>query len=202
MSLETPTLFTEKEFSATTLAHTVNHYIALGEMTAMRELEVLGRGEVLGRAQASKDEDGIAIDQRIGWICRILFLPKSGSLWPPSDGCLFPADRTNAVDWPLYPLAKSGTTFCVLSEMSACFGYRAPIAYYLTYCQENGVFRSCPVPLPTRSSAIADLKQLRQSKRWQEIQWDFASPGRSYSCNESWFWSFIIKQGESIGKIE
>jgi hypothetical protein len=52
------------------LAEAANHYVALGEEAATKELESLTSDWTEDR------KGGFSTNERIGWICRILFQPK------------------------------------------------------------------------------------------------------------------------------
>ncbi|HUZ06775.1 MAG TPA: hypothetical protein VMV89_04735, partial [Candidatus Paceibacterota bacterium] len=116
---EVPKLFRERAFNCVTLADAVNHFVGLGEDAAVKELEQLSEVEA---AEAKKnrgfDTRGFSINERIGWVCRILFEPKDGTyIRAPMFGKLDVPERYMPIaKWPLYPLALSGSTYFVLAE--------------------------------------------------------------------------------------
>jgi hypothetical protein len=62
--------------------------------------------------------------------------------WP--DG----ADPVANADWPLFPVALSGSTHFVLSNTLefSILGEPESVAHYLEYCRANGKFRRKPAP--------------------------------------------------------
>ena len=72
----TPDLFLKEECNPTILAKAVNHYVALGEKSSIRELNQLAPDLI----SASGDDIFVRYRRavRIGWVCRILFEPKPG----------------------------------------------------------------------------------------------------------------------------
>src|SRR5262245_46350266 len=95
---EVPKLFREAAFTCATLAEAVNHYVELGEDAAVKELEALTR-------DWSKDYvSKFSRNERVGWVCRILFQPKEKApLRAPFFGVLHFPDRSMPLQsWPLY----------------------------------------------------------------------------------------------------
>jgi hypothetical protein len=64
------------------------------------------------------------------------------------------------VDWPLFPVALSGSTYFVLSNTPAFsnVGEAESATRYLEYCRANGKFRSKTVPVPTREDAMRAIE--------------------------------------------
>lgn len=191
---EPPKLFREKPFFCATLAETANHYIALGEKEAIKELE---------SAILDWDTDfkgGFSRNERIGWVCRIVFQPKGKQpLRDPAFGALgLPWRSMPLTKWPLYPVALSGSTHFVLSEGYSLGGRPEDPKKYLKYCREKGKFRTKRVPAPTKRQALKDLDQLRQSEAWKAIKWKDSGQGFSYSISEEWIWGFIEAQVEEM----
>src|SRR5262249_40890802 len=107
---DVPALFKGRAFTCATLAEVVNHYVALGEDAAVKELKALVPKGFSGFKR------GFSMDERIGWVCRILFEPKGTEpLRPPGLGGLS-LPPMPLKEWPFYPVARSGETYCVLSE--------------------------------------------------------------------------------------
>ena len=100
--------------------------------------------------------------------------------------------------WPLYPVAKSGTTYCTLAEGYKLNGKPEPIADYLAYCAANGTYRADPIAIPDRQTAIRDISAIKSSRRWLDIKWSDAGQGFSYAISEKSIWRKIFVQAESI----
>ena len=190
-----PVLFREKAFTCVTLAEAVNHYIALGEEAAIKELESL----TLDSATDSKG--GFSRKERMGWVCRILFQPQGKDpIRPPAFGALdLPFTSVSLTTWPLFPVAVSGTSYFVLSEGYWLAGRAEDPRAYLSYCRANGKFRTEQVPIPTRIHAVNDVNRLRQSKLcWKAIKWSDTHEFGSYSYSEDSTWREIKAQVKNI----
>ena len=185
-----PSLFREKDFDCNTLADAVNHYVALGEAAAVRELNSF--------AQPTPDfANGIDINERIGWVCRILFEAKNAPIRQPGFGGLgLPYRSMPLVKWPLYPVAKSGDTYCVLAEGYSLAGEAEPVSSYISHCAKVGSFRTERVQMRSEAQATADLNALRLSQRWLEIEWEGKGPGYSFFIDEKSVWNSIIRQAK------
>jgi hypothetical protein len=190
-----PKLFGEKSFDAASLAEAVNHFIALGETNAVNELNALASDNIYN------PNLGFSINERIGWVCRVLFEPKEGKpLRPPMYGALSQLPRNTMPDknWPLYPVAISGSTYFVLSEGYSLGGEAEKPKDYIAYCQMNGIFRKALIKIPTKEQALKDAASLRKSEAWIAIKWQDSGLGFSYTLNEESSWEFIQNQAESI----
>jgi hypothetical protein len=185
-------LFREKAFSCATLAEAVNHYIGLGEKPALKALE----SEILDWDADYKN--GFSRNERIGWVCRILFQPKGKEplRGPAFGGHHLPWNSMPLTKWPLHPVACSGSTYFVLSEGYSLDGRAEDPKEYLHYCRTEGKFRTERIPVPTKLQALKDLGQLRQSEAWKAIKWKDSGQGFSYTMSEEWIWIFIQKQAE------
>jgi hypothetical protein len=192
---ETPLLFREKPFICAALAEAANHYVALGEKAAIKELEALTSDWTKDhrRGEFSRNE-------RVGWVCRVLFQPKEKEpLRQPSFGALhLPRNSMPLKAWPLYPVASSGKSYFVLSEGYSVAGHPEDPKDYLKYCRPDGKFRTELVPIPTRDQALEDLEALRKSDAWKAIKWKDSGPGFSYTFSEEWCWRFIKAQAEKM----
>ncbi len=189
---EAPVLFRQKAFNSSTLTDAANHYIKLGEEATIREFKALSQS----KPEFSK---GIDVNERIGWMCRILFVPKKDSIRQPFFGGLSLPFRTMPAEkWPLYPIAKSGITYCVLSEGYMLAGQAEPVMDYVSYCRNHGTFRTVALKSPSRKVAIKDLEDLHNSSRWKAIKWQGKGPGYSFFISEKWTWDKISKQASSI----
>lgn len=195
LQAEVPRLFREKPFTSEALAEAANHFIALGEEAGMKELESL-----TADPKVRDFKDGFRRHERIGWVCRILFEPKGNEpLRPPAyGGHDLPTNTMPLKDWPLYPLASSASTYFVLSEGYNLGGKPENPKHYLSYCRDQGKFRTERVPIPTRAQALKDLEQLRQSEAWKAIQWQDRGQGFAYTFSEDSIWAFIKAQAENI----
>jgi len=188
-----PRLFQEREFTAASFAEAVNHFVALGEDAAVQELRGLTTNTV---ADFQRE---FSLNERVGWMCRVLFEAKAESLRAPRFGALrLPHHTMPDRSWPLYPVALSGSSYFVLSEGYSLGGVPEDPKAYIQYCQQTGVFRKKPVTVPTKTQALADASDLRQSAAWQAIKWNDSGENWSYTMDESWAWDFIQKQAESI----
>jgi hypothetical protein len=189
-----PKLFSEKWFNSASLAETANHYINLGEKSAVQELNTLASDDIYN------DKLGFSINERIGWVCRIVFEPKSGKpLRPPMYGeLMLPWNTMPDKNWPLYPVAISGSTYFVLSEGYELEGIAETPKHYIEYCQTNGIFRKMPIKIPTKEQALKDAASLRQSESWKAIKWQDSGQGFSYTFDEESSWKLIQNQAEFI----
>jgi hypothetical protein len=194
---ELPKLFCEKPFSPATLAEAVNRYVAIGEDAAIKELQQASLQE------SSQTEffagKGYSVNERIGWVCRILYEPRGHSpLRAPKFGVLALPEKTMpAENWPLYPVALSGSTYIVLKQGYTASGTPEELKHYLAYCKNNGVFRKTPVPVPTKEQAEQDVATLRQSASWKAIKWEDGR-GFSFPMGEQWSWAFIQNQANGV----
>jgi hypothetical protein len=189
-----PKLFSEKAFTCATLAEAVNHYVTLGEKTALKDLE---------SAKLNWDEDfrdGFSRNERVGWVCRVLFQPKKKEplRGPLYGGHHLPWNSMPLTSWPLYPVASSGSTHFVLSEGYSLAGKPERPKDYLDYCRTKGKFRTESVPTPTKLQALKDLEKLRRSAAWTAIKWKDSGQGFSYMMSEDWCWAFIKAQVERM----
>jgi hypothetical protein len=204
---EVPKLFREQAFTCATLADAVNHFVGIGEDASVRELQELSEVEA---ADAEKNRGfntrGFSINERIAWVCRILFEPKGVPKSPP----YLRAPKFGRLDipekfmpiwkWPLYPVVLSGSTYFVMGE-SYSDDNNTPedTKHYIEYCRENGDFRTTPVKVAGRAQVLKDADALRQSAPWQDIRWE-DDTGYSYPMGEQWTWQFIQKQTRLAGK--
>ncbi len=195
---EAPKLFREKSFTCAMLAQAVNHYVTLGEDAAAKELESLTSED--WTEEWFKKKRGFSFNERVGWICRIVFEPKGKEpLRAPLFGAHhLPWNSMPLTNWPLYPVAVSGSTYFVLSEGYMLAGVAEDPKDYLKYCRANGKFRKEAVPIPSRIQALKDLEKLRQSKAWKAIKWEEKGEGFSYFFDEDWVWGRIKYQAENI----
>jgi len=195
MAGELPELFSREKFNSATLATAANYYIALGEERATKELKSL---EV--DTMKSPPQTGIQRNERIGWICRIIFEAKNNEpLRGPRYGALrlpflsMPLER-----WPRYPVAESDGVFFVLSQGYVLAGLPEGASAYIDYCSSNGKFRKTPVKVPSRAEALSALESLKQSAAWKAIKWKDQGPGHKYTLNKDYVWRDIEPQASSI----
>jgi hypothetical protein len=193
---ELPLLFRQKEFNTVSLAEAVNHFVTMGEEDAIRELYSLApTGNATNR-------DEVYLDERIGWLTRILFSPRDQArLRPPAFGGLsLPWNSMPAENWPLYPVAQSGSTYFVLDEGYMLGGVAEETRSYLDYCRSSGTFRRELVAIPTRDQALQNAACLRQSPNWKAIKWSHEGPGFHYYMDEFAAWGFIQQQAEAVAR--
>jgi hypothetical protein len=202
---DVPKLFSEQSFTSITLATAVNHYVLLGKDEAVKELEDLSDAEA---AETEKNRGfnsrGFSINERISWVCRILFEPKSDArqpyLRPPKFGKLnLPVKFMPIEDWPLFPVVLSGSTYFVMSESYSDDNHvpEEP-KHYIEYCRDNGVFRTTLIKL-TRAQILKDADALHKSAPWQAIRWE-DDDGSGYPMGDQWTWGFIQKQAMAPAK--
>lgn len=96
-------------------------------------------------------------------------------------------------DWPLFPVAKSGDTYCIVAQEYLFPNAQESLSEYLDYCRANATFRTRPIKVPTREIAKEQLSTLRQSQRWRAIQWGW----EGYRW-EKLTWGSIVEQAENI----
>jgi hypothetical protein len=212
---EVPKLFTERTFNSASLAEAANHFIAIGERATFDELEVF-----LAENPAHTNylfTRGYSVDERIAWVFRIIYEPKEpvplhvsktgawipGNIVPlrgPDFGWLqLPKISMPAENWPLYPIALSGSTYFVLKEPYTPKEVPETIGHYMKYCKDTGVIRKTPVVVPTREQALKDTEQLRQSSAWKAIKWiDNGEIG--FPMGEKRTWDFIQNQARTISE--
>ncbi len=191
-----PELFKRKEFTCDTLAVAANYYIELGEDRAIKELKMLE--EDFGASM----KRGFQRNERIGWVCRIVFNGARGKpLRPPMYGGLSLPRLTMPLErWPLYPVAESDGVFFVLSEGYSLAGVAERVSDYIDYCKSTGTFRKAKVKVPTQGEAIKAFKAFKDDKRWKIIKWKGEGPGTKYTMSEDWVLRDIEAQATSIPK--
>jgi len=200
---DVPKLFCEKAFTCATLADAANHFIGLGEDGAVKELEQLSEIEADEAEQNNFNARGFSINERIGWVCRILFEPKNGAyIRAPKFGKLdIPEKYMPIAKWPLFPVVLSGSTYFVMSESySDDNDTPEEPKHYIEYCQANGNFRKMPVKLADPAQVLQDAATLHNSAPWQDIQW-LDDSGYSYPMGDQWTWGFIQKQAKIPAKV-
>jgi hypothetical protein len=187
-----PKLFVSGRLSCDAFADAVNHYVALGKDKTLDEFKAIDR-EVGKASYLASDAD-----DRMGWVCRVLWIPKSTQpLREPRFGALsLPFMSMPLERWPLYPVCQSGATYFILSEGYFGAGRPEPISKYYSYCAEHGTFRKDPVHVPVKSEAIRDAENLHSSELWKSIRWKYYTPDLSYEFSETGSWAFIHRQAE------
>jgi hypothetical protein len=204
---DVPRFLREEAFTCASFAEAVNHFVSLGEKAAVKELTNL---EVDDR----KDTNGFSVNVRIGFICRILFEPRGVEpIRAPAYGWLdtlgsmglppvFPSSSWTNISryWPLFPVARSRSTYFVLSEGYSFQGFGGPEKpkAYIKYCGEHGVFRKTLIDVSTRTEAMRDASALRKSKAWKAIKWKDSGEGYDFVESEDYAWKFILNQAESV----
>ena len=185
-------LLTNEDFTYVDLHNAVNYFVELGEKKGFAKLSELSN---------TKDEKEDSLKcwkriERVSWICRILYSPKEGKfLRPPGYGSLIlPTFSMPLEKWQLYPIAKTGKTYVVLSGGYSIAGLPEPPKFYLNYCANNGEYRKKKLYIPSKKEAFQDIKKLRQSERWQFIKWKDQAEGKKCHIDENWAWRYIYNQ--------
>lgn len=175
-----PELFTAEQIDCEMLANAVNYFVKRGEASTIEEL-----------AKLAEPGGGINRSERVGWVCRILWDNEKTPIRQPDLGMLniFGVDSTNLNLWPLYPVAKSGDTYFVLSQGYSVFGPIEFIPDYIEHCCQNGKFRRKTIAIPTRDQALKDILAFQKSNRWQ-TEYPGGGPKR--------FRDLILLQADSI----
>jgi hypothetical protein len=189
-----PEFMSAPDFSCHSIATAVNYYVDLGERETLIELKAL----LEDRDPEKVTLGELHIQTRVGWICRILFMPKSDEpLRSPRWGSeLLPWMSMPLSRWPMYPVAQSGVSFFVLAQARSLEGRPENMIEYLDYCSQFGRFRDKHVTVPNRSTAIADAVALRESNEWKTIKWIDRMGNSSYSFSEPHIHEFILSQAE------
>ena len=202
---ESPRFFRENAFTSASFAEAVNHFVDIGESATVKELSALAEGRDM--------TNGFSVKVRIGLVCRVLFQPRRNEpIRPPADGFLMelgsiglPEVSSSAwtnvnKNWPLYPVALSGSTYFVLNEFYSFEGTGQPEnpMSYVAYCLQHGVFRRRKIHVPTRQEAGKDAAALRLSPSWRAIKWVDSGPGYSFHMNEEAVWNYVENQAKRI----
>ena len=191
----TPRLFHETGFGCQSFAMAVNYFVGLGKDKSVKELNRIAesdlRHEILGRT---------SINERIGWLCRVLFVPKGRKcIREPQFGAHHMAwmDDPNG-DWPLLPMCQSGSSYFVISEGLSGGGLPETVKHFLEYCSEIANFRTVPIHVPSRAEAYQDAASLRKSPQWRAILWAPGLPVGMALRVENECWDFIRQQADMI----
>jgi hypothetical protein len=197
---DVPKLFLQDSFNARDLAQAMNYFVALGEERASQKLASLSHDRWADFRRSGRT--GFSRNERIAWVCRILYQPKGNEpLRPPAFGGI--ASLPNAMplaEWPLYPLALSGDTYFVLGRGYSLAGRPEFIGSYTFFCRKHGVFRKAPVAVPDKWQALKDFELLTNSKKWKALVWplDYDTTGRGVPVLENLALKFIKAQAEGI----
>jgi len=186
----TPRLFTERAVSPERIAEAVNHFVELGEEAADAELRHL-------HATLKPDPTGwIDANERLLWVCRVLYDPKAGELIPmPALGAPpWPFRELPDGHWPQHPIARSGSSYFVLCGHELD-GVPEQLPGYLDGCRRRGTFRMKNVPVPTRDQTLEDAASLRRSQAWREMNWPQTPAG---APDDEWLRRFIEEQASAI----
>ena len=199
---ETPRLFKQKKFTAAIFAEAVNHFVALGEEASVKELLSMEVDD------SDFHTNHWSVNERIGWMCRVLFEAKTDeALHRPAFGALWNLPPMPAKDWPLFPVALSGSTYFVLSEGYSLAGVPDRPKFYIEYCRKSGVFRTKPVVVPTGKQAVKDAEALHESSQWKAIRWTHWTDGVGENAGQKFGyslgdghtqWEYIGAQAEDI----
>ena len=191
-----PELFSKKEFNCTTLAKAANHYISLGSEQAIKELKKLEEDHIAGMKR------GFHTNERIGWVCRLIFQGKNDKplRQPLYGGLSLPRLTMPLKHWPLYPIAKSKGVYFVLSEGYSLAGRAERASDYIDYCSSSGSFRKVKLMVPSQDEAIKSYNAFKKGKRWTVIKWKDKGPGTKYTMSEEWVLRDIEAQATSTPK--
>lgn len=200
-----PILEREK-FGVADFARSANVYIALGEEEGIKLLE----------SQVGLwDGKGFTKNERIGWLCRVLFEPKSPTRDEPPKKVMSPGGPVlvggakkgapakpirnpwfGAVSlpyktmplsrWPKFPVAVEDDVPFVLAEGLMLAGRPEDPKAYIAHCRKHGKFRTKKFAIPNRKTAAAALDKLIGSARWKKIAWSHKSKNNSYTISEKW----------------
>ena len=187
---EIPDLLERREFNCATLADAANYYIEIGEKRAIRELMLLEEDS------SRSMERGFNRNERIGWICRIVFRGRNDApLRPPRYGALhLPYGSMPLERWPLYPVAEAKGLYFVLSEGYLLAGVAERASAYIEYCRSTGTFRKSKLDIPTPDEAVAAFNSIKRSEPWRMIKWQDEGPGFSYTMHEDWILGSLQEQ--------
>lgn len=174
-----PEFLRKLDFTCSTFAEAVNHYIALGEDKGVAALNAVA-------ALPETDWGTERAKMRVAFLCRVLFEPRGNSPLraPRFGGLMLPWNTMPLESWPQYPVACVGSSCFILNESYTLAGVAERTTSYLTYCCTEGRYRTSPIPVPSWREAVQDLNTLRSSKRWEAIKWTDSGLNWSYSCSE------------------
>lgn len=196
----------KQKFGVADFAASANVFIGLGEKEGIKLLE--SRVTLWG-------VKGISTNERIGWLCRVLFEPKSPTKDKPPKKVMSPggvvlvggakkgspakpirAPWFGAVSlpyksmplsrWPKYPVAVQDDGPFVLAEGLLLAGLPEDPKKYIAHCREHGRFRTTKFAIPNRKTAEAALDAMIGSERWKKIVWSYESKNNRYRISEKW----------------
>src|SRR5258706_4625365 len=107
---DVPDLLKTKEFNSAGLTRAANHYIKRGEESFLNDIKLMaldpGADFRQGFGASNQMRTNFSQNERIGWLCRVLYEPKETKpLRPPGLGALGVPYMTMPSDsWPLFPL--------------------------------------------------------------------------------------------------
>ncbi|MEZ0257131.1 MAG: hypothetical protein ACAI37_17745 [Chthoniobacter sp.] len=178
-----PELFRSPEVNPIIFAEAVNHFVAMGEKRAVSEL-------------MNYDSE------RVCWVCRLLFFSRKGKPlldMPKTNGpWKAPYNEIPDFDFPWFPVATVGHSSFVLVKATEFGGIKEPVKTFLARYEATGVFRTKPIPVPTRAEVQADAEQLRKSSNWLDIPWGKVGPSEDDGkAAEAEAWKSIKAQADS-----
>lgn len=180
---EVPELFRSEQVNPQVLAEAVNHFVALGKKRAAAEL--------------------VHYDaERACWVCRLLFqskesqppldMPKTNGRWKA------PYNQIPDFDFPTFPVATKGHSNFIVVPVSEFGGFKESVKDFVARYRKTGVFRSKPIPVPTRAQVQADAQEFRKSDGWIDIHWDEVGPKEDFGKTaEAEAWKFVQAQVDS-----
>ncbi|MEM7279567.1 MAG: hypothetical protein AAF385_15750 [Pseudomonadota bacterium] len=190
---EPPHLLRQPTFNARSLAEAVNYFVGKGETESLAELKLL--------ADPNWDlQKGYDINERIGWLARILYIPKNDNSpirSPMFGGLALPYKSMPPATWPLYPVVRQDDVYLVLSEGNILAGRPELATDYLDFCEKHGTFREKTIAVPTTQQVRQAVTSLKQSNRWKTIEWRDSGTHWSYQYTPSVIVEFLLRQSEN-----
>lgn len=208
-----------KEIGPQDLARSANALIELGEERAC--------GVLVSRVTNFAHTKGFCGDERIGWLCRLIFdpsdkvVPATRAMSPGGPvvrrtprmadgrypvrrplfgGLALPHRSMPITSWPRYPVAVQDGVPFVLAEGYTLAGLPEDPRKYIAHCRKHGRFRTQLYRVPDRATAERALEALFASSRWTAIRWKFVGKGERYTISESWRKKSLREQVERAPK--
>ena len=163
-----PDLFVRAEFTSKGLAEAANYFVQLGETRSYKKLSELASNEYCAWPLSLLQDHSFSKSTRVCWMCRILYEPKKQSPLNSPDLPVtmprMPLDR-----WPIFPLARSGDSFFVLSEAGIVMNRSESCACLFAVLQDGGKVSNATCA-GARQSTFA--QRLHTATRIQELESD------------------------------
>jgi len=178
-----------------------NTLIAAGEERAC--------GALISAAGLEDPRDNPALQQKILWLCRLLFIPKDPAKPIPGayDGAVMPVYREDYAQWPTHPFIITNGIPVLLprfvserARLRLALDGPQPGGNYVKLCQHWGVFRSEPFPNPTLLATSNAVKQVLTSPDWQAMHWRDSMQLSLGAAPREWAETKIWEQVENMKK--